>query len=134
MVSNQQSNLFYLPPCKVIAAGTDRNNLMQAGLQRRDLASIRAEYEQLKKEIEAQLYNVEQTNNNIRQAGLYQQPTDQQVFETFRAFSNNADVSFDVPRRKNVVQAGAGIRQGSVRRQPPNDYQILQTFMEFGGL
>jgi hypothetical protein len=34
MVSNQQSNLFYLPPCKVIAAGTDRNNLMQAGLQR----------------------------------------------------------------------------------------------------
>jgi hypothetical protein len=60
MVSSQR-NIMYLQPCKVIAAGTDRN-IMQAGLQR-DLASIGVEYEQLKKEVETQFLKLEQANN-----------------------------------------------------------------------
>ena len=129
MVSNQ-SNLFYLPAGKVIAAGTDIN-IMQAGLPRKDLASIRAEYEQLKKEIETQFQDLEQTSNNIRQSGIYQKPSEQQIFETFLAFSNNEDLSFNLPRRKNVMQTG--IRQASVRK-PASDLERLQTFMEYGGL
>lgn len=62
---------------------------MQAGFPKRDLVLIRAEYEQLKKEVDAQFLKLEQTQNNIRQAGLYRNPSDQQVFETFQAFSNN---------------------------------------------
>jgi hypothetical protein len=142
MVLNQ-SNLMYLPAGRIIAAGTDKRNLMQAGLQKTREQEIDERIDYLTYKIDKLL----QSEQNLKQVGVAKQvsleeqralkqaailnnATKEQVFETFRAFSNNEDVQFDVPRRKNVMQTG--IRQASIRRQPPSDYEMLQTFREFG--
>jgi len=68
MVLNQ-NNLMYLPPSKVIAAGTNKRNLMQAGMQKTWEQEIDERMDYITYRIDELL----QKEQNLKQAGVLKQ-------------------------------------------------------------
>ena len=148
-MNSNQSNLMYLPPSKVIAAGTNRNNLVQAGLPGRTLE------QEIDERIDYLTYKIDkliQADNNSKQAGVTKQvsleeqrnlkiagilnsTTEAEKTETMLKFMNGeismeylpwstVEANRQKQQDKNIKQAGT----------KASEIEMLRTFAEFGGL
>jgi uncharacterized protein YjgD (DUF1641 family) len=150
MVLNQ-NNLMYLPPSKVIAAGTNKRKLMQAGMkntweqeidERMDYITYRID-ELLQKEQNLKQAGVlKQVNpeeqRNLKIASIYNKANDEEVLDTMLEFIEGDMTGGYQPPAIGMMSDNSlqsNLKQASIaKKSPQNDIEMLNTFLEFGGL